>query len=82
MKSPGAFVGSVSTEMTDDWPAHNVEGELQRRLVLLPVCLEPPKGFAILDLTGPGGANVREKEEAGLPAFAAVLYSRPGTPSD
>jgi hypothetical protein len=74
-ESPGAFVGSVSTGMTDDSPAHNVEGEFQGRLVLLPVCLEPPKGFEIIDLTGPGGASVREKEEAGLSAFAAVRYS-------
>jgi hypothetical protein len=70
--------------MTDDSPAHNIEGELQGRLVLLPVCLEPPKGFEILDLTGPGGANVRErlKEGARLSAFAALLYSWPGTLSD
>jgi hypothetical protein len=67
MKSPGAFVGSVSTGMTADAPALIIEGEFQGRLVLLPVCLEPPKGFEIIDLTGPGGANVREKQSMGWP---------------
>jgi hypothetical protein len=82
MKSPGAFVGSVSPAMNNDSPAVIVEREFQGWLVLLPVCLEPPKGFEIIDLTGPGAASVREKEEAGLWAFAAVRYSWPGTPSD
>jgi hypothetical protein len=68
--------------MTDDAPALIVEEEFQGRLVLLPVCLEPPKGFEIIDLTGPGGACGRSKEWAGRPAFAAVLYSWPGTLSD
>ena len=53
--------------MTADSPALIAEGEFQGRLVLLPVCLEPPKGFAILDLTRPGGASVREKEGRGWP---------------
>jgi hypothetical protein len=56
---------SVRTGMTDDSPALIVEREFQGRLVLLHGCLEPPEDVEpteVIDLTGPGGASVREKQ--------------------
>ena len=64
-ESPGAFVGSVSTGMTDDAPALIVEEEFQGRLVLLPVWLAPPEDVGpteVIDLAEPAGAGIREKE--------------------
>jgi hypothetical protein len=42
-----------------------VEGRFRGREVLLHVCLEPPAGAEpteVIDLTGPGGARVRDKD--------------------
>jgi hypothetical protein len=56
---------SVRTRMANDPPELVVERQFQGRLVRLPVCLEPPEEgepTEVLDLTGPGGAAIREKE--------------------
>ena len=61
----GVLICILSTGMTDDAPVLIVEEEFQGRLVLLHVCLEPPEEgepTEVIDLTGPGGAGIREKE--------------------
>lgn len=56
---------SVRSRMADDPPELVVEGTFRGQQVVLHVCLEPPEDVEpteVIDLTGPGGAGIREKE--------------------
>ncbi len=54
----------VSTRREHDPPELVLEGRFRGRAVVLHVCLEPPEGVGateVIDLTGPGGASIRER---------------------
>ena len=56
---------TASTRMELAPPEIVVEGKFRGKELLLHVCLEPPEDVEaseIIDLTGPGGASVREKQ--------------------
>jgi hypothetical protein len=56
---------SVTTRMTEEPPELVIEGKFRGRDVLLHVYLEPPEGTEaseVIDLTGPGGASIRDKD--------------------
>jgi hypothetical protein len=55
----------VSTSRGNDPAELVLEGTFRGKAVLLHVCLGPPpdvEATEILDLTGPGGASIRDKE--------------------
>jgi hypothetical protein len=62
----GFEAGQVSarTRLGKDPPELVVDGLFRGQVVLLHLCLEPPEqveATEVIDLTGPGGASVREK---------------------